>query len=322
MPYAEASMRRNSNLPLAQREAGSSRLQMAHLAIGDEDARQLLMRELGVWRMRQIGERLRLLPRADSNTDNVSDSQLGRHPSSADESGLRHPPFHPPARPSAAQPGESLRAAAINPDYDSDPERSHSWEALHDVHEIVAPELNGPILDVGCGDGRLASLLSGRVAWIGVDSSRSQLAKNPHRPVVLADMRMLPFRDGVFAEVTQLWCLYHVDDPVVAIREAWRVLRPGGRYYASTAARNNDPEIMWEGYPPSPFDAEEAGAIVASVFKHLEPHRWDGRFFSLQTRDEVRAYCRHHSIPAERAETAQLPLWLTKRGVLVRAIRD
>jgi len=33
-------------------------------------------------------------------------------------------------------------------------------------------------------------------------------------------MRMLPFRDAVFAEVTYLWCLYHIEDPVVAIREA------------------------------------------------------------------------------------------------------
>jgi SAM-dependent methyltransferase len=270
-------------------------------------------------------ERLRIRRVADLDTGNVPNSQLARHAApvcNADEGGVRHVPFCPPARPGAAQTGKSVRMAAINPDYDRDPQRSQAWQAPHDVHEIVAPELNGPVLDVGCGDGRLASLLDGRVAWIGVDSSRTQLEKNPHRPVVLADMRMLPFRDGVFAEVTQLWCLYHVDDPVVAIREAWRVLRPGGRYYASTAARNNDPEIMWEGYPPSPFDAEEAVAIVASVFKHVEPRRWDGRFFSLHTRDEVRAYCRHHDIPAERAEAAELPLWLTKRGVLVRATRD
>ena len=214
------------------------------------------------------------------------------------------------------------KMTALHPDYDSDPERWESWESPQDVHQIVAPELNGPILDVACGEGRLASLLNGRVTWIGVDSSPTQLKKNPHRPVVLADMRTLPFREGALAEVTHLWCLYHLDDPVVAIREAWRVLRSGGRYYACTAAHNNDPEIMWEGYPPSPFDAEEAAAIVASVFGHAEPERWDGRFFPLETRDEVRAYCRHHHIPTERAEAAELPLWLTKRGVLVRATRS
>jgi SAM-dependent methyltransferase len=208
---------------------------------------------------------------------------------------------------------------ALPPDYDADPERWRSWQSPQDVHETIAPELRGPILDVGCGEGRLASLLGAAVTWIGVDSSPAQVAANPYRPVVLADMRSLPFRNSAFAEVTHLWCLYHVEDPLDAVDEAARVLRTGGRYYASTAARDNDPELMPEGYPPSSFDAEDAAEIVASVFEELEPQRWDGAFFPLTTRDEVRAYCRHNYIPAGRAEEVVVPLWLTKRGVLVRA---
>lgn len=99
---------------------------------------------------------------------------------------------------------------ALEPDYDSNPERWRSWRAPRDVHEMVAPELSGRVLDVGCGDGRLASLLDGGVSWIGVDASRTQLEANPYRSVVLADMRALPFRDGTLDAVTQLWCLYHI----------------------------------------------------------------------------------------------------------------
>jgi SAM-dependent methyltransferase len=213
--------------------------------------------------------------------------------------------------------------SALPPDYDTDPERWGSWEAPQDVHDVVAPELRGPVLDVGCGDGRLASLVVDRgVAWIGLDSSPGQLAANPYRPVVLADMRNLPFRDDVFGEVAQLWCLYHLKAPVLAIAEARRVLRTGGRYYASTSARDNDPEIMWEGYPRSSFDAEEAAEVVRSVFDEVDAERWDARFFPLVTREEIRAYCRHNFIPAERAEEADVPLWLTKRGVLVRATKQ
>jgi SAM-dependent methyltransferase len=212
--------------------------------------------------------------------------------------------------------------SALPPDYDSDPERSRSWRAASDVHDVVAPSLRGPVLDVGCGDGRLAALLVDRgVAWVGVDSSPSQLAANPNRPVVLADMRFLPFRDGAFREVTHLWCLYHLDDPVVAIAEARRVLQDGGRYFASTSARDNDPELMPEGYPRSTFDAEDAPELVGAVFRHVEADRWDGPFLPLRTREELLGYCRSHFVPLERAERVEVPLWLTKRGVLVRATK-
>jgi SAM-dependent methyltransferase len=206
-------------------------------------------------------------------------------------------------------------------DYDADPARRRAWIAPRDVHDIVAPELLGPVLDAGCGEGRLAARLAPTVRWVGLDLSPAQLAQCPHRPVVRADLLRLPFADETFAEVTHLWCLYHLEDPVEAVREAARVLRPGGRYYACTAARTNDPELVPEGYPPSPFDAEEAAAIIGGVFDDLDAERWDGPFFPLVTREEVRAYCRHNYIPLERAEHTALPLWLTKRGVLVRATK-
>lgn len=220
---------------------------------------------------------------------------------------------------SAFKIGHCVVVTALPPDYDSDPERWRSWSAPEDVHEMVAPRLRGPVLDAGCGDGRLASLLDDSVTWVGVDSSATQLRSNPYRPVVLADMKNLPFPDSSFAEVTHLWCLYHLDNPTEAIAEARRVLRPGGRYFACTAARDSDPELLPEGYPPSTFDAEEAEDIVRSVFGAVEADRWDGYFFPLNSTEEVRAYCRHASIPTERADGMSVPCWLRKRGVLVSA---
>ena len=211
---------------------------------------------------------------------------------------------------------------ALRSDYDDDPLRWGSWRPAQDVPDLVGPEMRGPVLDVGCGEGRLASAVGAEVVWVGVDASQTQLACNPYRPVVQADMRALPFRDGAFAEVAQLWCLYHVDDPGSAVAEALRVLRPGGRYFACTNSRRSDPELMWEGYPGTSFDAEEAAEIVREHFVDLEEERWDQKLYPLKTRDEVAAFCRHHFISVERAEGVELPLWLTKRGVLIRATKS
>jgi SAM-dependent methyltransferase len=68
------------------------------------------------------------------------------------------------------------QAVSLTPDYDSDPERWTSWVSPKDAHEMVAPELRGPVLDAGCAAGRLASLLPSQVTWVGLDSSPAQLA--------------------------------------------------------------------------------------------------------------------------------------------------
>ncbi len=130
---------------------------------------------------------------------------------------------------------------ALPSDYDDDPGRWFAWRPPQDAHQTVAPELRGPVLDAGCGEGRLASELAATVTWVGLDASPAQLAANPYRPLVRGDMLRLPFAEATFQEVTHLWCLYHLDDPIPAIAEALRVLRPGGRYFACCASRHSDP---------------------------------------------------------------------------------
>lgn len=216
--------------------------------------------------------------------------------------------------------------SALPPDYDTDPDRwrslSRDWSPTGDVHEPVAGRLAEeglvPVLDLGCGQGRLAELLV--ADWVGVDASPTQLADCEARPVVRADANALPFRGGSFGGVAALWVLYHLDRPVDVLREVARVLRPGGTFVACTSSRRNDPELV-DSYPATTFDAEEAADIVARVFGEVEVERWDDPLTVLPDRNALIAYARSHHLPAAVVDRVATPVTLTKRGCLVWAKR-
>lgn len=115
---------------------------------------------------------------------------------------------------------------------------------------------------------------------------------------------------------------YHLDAPLVAIDEARRVLRSGGEFFAYTTSRRNDPELT-SGDPPTPFDAEEAPGMVASIFGSscTEVDTWDAPLVRLADRSSLAGYLRSHHLPATALERVATPLTLTKRGCLVVARR-
>ncbi len=81
------------------------------------------------------------------------------------------------------------------------------------------------VLDVGSGDGLLASLVLARrpdLAWSAIDT-RARLVS--HVPVQLFDGRHLPFGDKQVDVVLFVDVLHHADHPMMLLREAVRVAR-------------------------------------------------------------------------------------------------
>jgi SAM-dependent methyltransferase len=90
------------------------------------------------------------------------------------------------------------------------------------------------LLDVGCGTGWLAEHFPN---WTGLDGSPDAVARGQEkgRAIVLGDVdQPLPFEDGRFDGVVVKDLLEHVSDPVAVVREARRVLKPGGTVFASS----------------------------------------------------------------------------------------
>jgi SAM-dependent methyltransferase len=148
------------------------------------------------------------------------------------------------------------------------------------VPEILeAAGLPESVLDLGCGSGRLTLELARRgAATTGVDTSAKALAAARHRARTAgvdvtfahADMNeRLPFADRAFAAVTSRLALMIARDPVATLREAARVVRPGGTVVTAVWARIED--NPWFGEPRAAV-AEALGpdrAAFARAFGRL-----------------------------------------------------
>jgi 2-polyprenyl-6-hydroxyphenyl methylase/3-demethylubiquinone-9 3-methyltransferase len=125
----------------------------------------------------------------------------------------------------------------------------HWWEprgAFAMLHWLAAargalipppPRPGAVLVDLGCGAGLLAPHVHG-YRHVGVDVTASALELAALRGVVpvRADVTAVPLRDGCADVVAAGEILEHVADLPAAVREACRLLRPGGLLVIDTIA--------------------------------------------------------------------------------------
>lgn len=127
---------------------------------------------------------------------------------------------------------------ALAGEWDLHPHPPDAPRKLRQFCQRACPPGAGRVLDCGCGTGLLVTYLQERLgpgAWVvELDFARAMLqeSKRKHRgrlTWVCADACRLPFGPASFDAVLMFGLLPHVEEPVVALREALRVLRPGGQ---------------------------------------------------------------------------------------------
>lgn len=111
-----------------------------------------------------------------------------------------------------------------------------AWQNPIDWLNIPA---GGVALDVGCGPGSITASLAHAVGAdglaLGVDVSEPMLARalrveaGRQAGFLRADAQRLPLRDHTVDAVTSIAVLQLIPDPVAALGEMARVLKPGGR---------------------------------------------------------------------------------------------
>ncbi|MEU8169835.1 methyltransferase domain-containing protein [Micromonospora sp. NPDC049004] len=130
---------------------------------------------------------------------------------------------------------------------------AHSAPALLDAAHV---EAGTRMLDVGTGSGTVAGLACARGASVVavdaepsmVDLARSRLPLADE--VLLAALPRLPFESGQFDAAVANFVINHVGDPLAAIGELRRVVRPAGRIAVT----------LWPDPPP------EAQSLWGEVF--------------------------------------------------------
>ena len=130
--------------------------------------------------------------------------------------------------------------------------------SVDDLRPATLSLARGEVLEVGFGTARNLRHYGGAVRSVtGIDPMptaglaivEQRIAEAPfpvHRAVLRADGE-LPFETGRFDCVLTTWTLCSIPDPLVALAEMRRVLKPGGRYLFIEHGRSDHPSTArWQ----------------------------------------------------------------------------
>lgn len=144
----------------------------------------------------------------------------------------------------AARAADANWADSVAGDMERHYSPGRTWEALaRSALPLLAP---GHVLDIASGDGVLAELLAPHAReYICIDASArvvnaasERLRRFANVQVQEGDMHALPFADDHFDLVVLMHALTYAARPAVAVAEAARVLRPGGRLLLCSLAEH------------------------------------------------------------------------------------
>ncbi len=133
-----------------------------------------------------------------------------------------------------AEPGKYRKAIA-----DAFPNYKFSWEIYTEL--ILEKLKDKPLwLDLGAGANTIIKEQPGADFALGIDKQKpDDVFIDEHTAYCIADIHRLPLKDNSFDFITSRYTFEHLAEPELALREAGRILRPGGRLIIQTTNCRN-----------------------------------------------------------------------------------
>ena len=130
--------------------------------------------------------------------------------------------------------------------------RGSERAGMREIRHGLLTDASGDVLEIGGGTGLNLPLYNGSVESLVVTEPEPAMLRRlqhkvrdeaPLAKVLRAPAEDLPFESDSFDTVVSTLVLCGVDDQARALREARRVLRPGGRLLFIEHVRSDDPQL-------------------------------------------------------------------------------
>ena len=116
---------------------------------------------------------------------------------------------------------------------------------LYSFIKSESNDIQGKILDIGCGEKPYAHLFS-CTEYIGIDIETTEKYHEKHKTDLFYNGVDLPFENNSFDSIVCFEVLEHVFEPEKMIHEMFRVLKPGGSILLTTPFIWNEHEIPYD----------------------------------------------------------------------------
>lgn len=151
---------------------------------------------------------------------------------------------------------------------------AHDWSSIRGGYydeDVINRLLNSSLLkddmvlvDLGAGDGYLSRAIAANVlSVIAIDISEAMLNELSHKAekqgisnirTILSDGCDVPLSDNSADVVCANMFLHHIEEPITAIKEMNRILKPGGKVFLADLNEHDNKEFkeamhdVWQGF--------------------------------------------------------------------------